>query len=325
MNKYYLAFLVGFLFLPSFVHACQASIVGNMELVAYAFPDYSVESQFQYKDGYSQNDILYVKSINIVVSADKDCENSTARIIITVITPTGNQEVLSTGFEYIPLKNGTYSIMGWKNSPYWYKDVISSGIQLKTGGEYYLVPTIEPNYNTTSWGNAVGIGLGMYGADLIEYPINVYDRVGKFKISTQELFWDLVVLVIVLALSLLASIRLGLKYKPDLSAALWLLRTIIFSSCLSIIVIILFMGVINKTEMETDVFSFLGLAGNIFVVIFGSFLGLRIVESTWRKDTEIIPAIKARDISKQNREQNEANDRKSASPKKKVDKKRPLK
>lgn len=272
------------LLMPS-VFSCTVQVY--FDTIAYSFLGNNQTSSFQYPI-YSQNDLLYIKSLNL--SGSGDCEGITVTPDCYLITPSG-EKVSFFGLEdAVPLKNGTVVLMGLKNASFIFtRDAITYGEPLTATGAYRLGCAFTQTWNRASiqnvssfqyppmWGYTVHYVRG--GDGIQAYPFYVENTSNKIKISYDTLAWPLGG---ILFFSLILFAVLYLLNPPRVSANLfvnWLtvVAALLASLGASLTSIYIFMTLAHTPEMEVNIFSFVSLAASLFVGIFVALIGTSLI------------------------------------------------
>lgn len=275
-------FILAILLMGGVASSCSWQVAGDIDLIAYSSPNYKQISEFQYPE-YSKNDIVFVRSLNLTVTSD--CVNSTITPRIYIVKPNGEKEYF-TGLETISLENGGRVFLGLKNSSLKLnKDAISTGIVLKTPGDYLVGYEF---YTQSHGGERIDFGgssVIFNDALLGEYPFQVEYKEDKMRVSTDSL---LALGIIFLLLSLVFSIVYGWLAGEQLT-----IRELVKNSIISIAILFLafgltfliiysFMNIMGQGEMEVDVFSFINAAAVLFIAIFVAFIGWHFIEKKER-------------------------------------------
>ncbi len=278
-------------------YSCSTIAIGSMELVSYSFPGYKQTSSFQYPK-YSQNDIVFVKAYNLSITTD--CQNGSILPRVFLISPSGEKEEF-LGLEYMPLKNGSFNLLGIKNNTYKFdKDVVTSGIILKLTGEYslgYNFDVVAEDRPSGASNSVFLTGVGLLG----NYPFSVMDTSNKILISRNSLSYS--ALFIVFFAFLMGIVTSLIKtYSPNLSkifkgnnkvvnilsdalikmsfiyaSAFEYGMIILFIFALTLALIVLSMGLLQNETIEVEPFSFISLISTLLVSVLAIFVGFKFV------------------------------------------------
>lgn len=277
MMKLKLLMIVLFLTLViSSSYACTVNITEKTTLVSYSTTDPTRVSDFKYPN-YAQNNLLFVKLLDMTISSD--CENSTITPKVYVISPTSENYPL-LGFETISIRNGTYSFEGLKLNKYVTldKDVISYGMPLRIIGDYTLKFSVDVQTNGTYDSVIISPTYILDGiTPLNEYTFKVIDTSNRFVISQS---W----LVVFGLLMFVPAIIFRLKELPyKLNDKLRISSIIFFSLGLTSWIILIFIAITQKQEVEFDISNFVSIGTAIFVPIFLAFMGSEFIGNLNKK------------------------------------------